>query len=78
MGPGLLLAGCADEEGARRALDNAGYTEIRVYAPPLLHITMCGDNDFYKTRFSAKNVNGKALTGTVCSGQFKGSTIRFD
>jgi major membrane immunogen (membrane-anchored lipoprotein) len=71
----LLLIGCTNSEDAYRALRAQGFTDI--------HITgydrfACSDDDFYHTGFIAINVNGIAVSGTVCSGMFlKNATIRY-
>lgn len=64
-----------DVEGARNALLDQGLTPIEVggYSP-----YSCGEDDFYATKFVAKNANGRVVRGTVCAGYYKGSTIRFD
>lgn len=70
-----LLAGCTDGSTARHALDSAGYTDIRTYGYDWF---ACGQDDFFATRFSAKNPAGKTVSGVVCSGLFfKSATIRF-
>lgn len=71
----LLCAGCTDSDGAINALENEGFTEIRITG---YNVFACSEDDFYHTSFSAKNSNGKTVTGTVCAGMFlKGSTIRY-
>lgn len=64
-----------DPEGAAQTLENAGYevTETGGYG-----WFSCGRGDLWRTDFKAKNQNGKEISGTVCEGLFKGSTIRFD
>ena len=37
----------------------------------------CGEDDTYATGFIAIDPQGKVVEGTVCSGVFKGATIRF-
>lgn len=72
----LLLTACgADPRGAAEALDNAGFTDIQTGG---YSVFACGKGDTYHTAFTAKNPRGKTVTGTVCSGWFKGATIRFD
>lgn len=69
------LTACDDPKAARRALEDAGFTDIETLGASLYG---CGQNDNFNTRFRAKNIRGKTIEGVVCSGWFKGSTIRFD
>jgi hypothetical protein len=68
-------AGCTDPETATRVLDDAGFKNINAdgFAP-----FDCGENDVYRTKFTAQNQNGKTVSGAVCAGLPKNSTIRFD
>lgn len=71
----VLLSGCTDEEGARKALDNEGFTDINFtgYQPGV-----CSDSDANATGFVATNMHGKRVRGVVCSGGWeKGSTVRW-
>lgn len=72
----LLLAGCgADESNSRRTLESSGYTEISItgWAP-----LTCGKDDTFSTGFTAKNPQGRRVSGVVCCGLvFKGCTVRF-
>jgi hypothetical protein len=71
----LMLMGCSDPKEANRVLDNSGYTEIQIHG---WSYWGCGKDDAFTTRFSAKNPNGKVVSGYVCSSWFsKGSTVRF-
>ena len=71
----LLLSACTSEKDANRALNAAGYTEIQVGG---YDFWACGEDDFFHTKFTAKNPAGKNMKGTVCSGLFfKNATIRF-
>jgi hypothetical protein len=38
----------------------------------------CGQEDTFKSKFTAKGSDGTPVSGTVCQGIFKGTTIRFD
>ncbi len=71
----LCLTACSDEPRARSALEDAGFADIEFTG---WSWTSCGREDTYKTHFAATNVRGKRVTGVVCSGWLKGSTIRFD
>lgn len=69
----ITLTGCTDEDGARHALDVSGYTSIEIKG---YGWTGCGKDDSFHTRFSAIGPSGKPVEGVVCSGFFKGGTIR--
>jgi hypothetical protein len=71
----LVLAGCSDPDVARRALDNQGFDHIQTEGYRWFG---CGKDDTYHTGFTATNGKGKTVTGVVCSGWFKGATVRFD
>lgn len=71
----VMLAGCSNSSDARRALDAAGMTNIQTHgwAP-----FACGEGDFFSTKFTATNPQGKQVSGAVCSGLiFKNATIRY-
>lgn len=71
----VALVACTDEDGTRRTLDSAGYTEIQTTGYSWFE---CGKDDSFHTGFRAKNPAGKVVTGTVCCGfATKGCTIRF-
>lgn len=70
-----LCAACSSPEDARRALTGAGYSNIETHGYDFF---ACGQDDFYHTKFSATNPQGKRVDGVVCSGLlFKSATIRF-
>jgi len=70
----LLLAACSDEATARRALNQSGFTAVETtgFAP-----FSCGKDDTFATGFRALGPSGEPVRGAVCSGWFKGATIRF-
>lgn len=71
----VLAAGCTSQSDAQRALSNAGYTDIQAGGYDWF---ACGKDDFYSTKFTAKNPAGQPVNGVVCSGLlFKSATIRF-
>ncbi len=71
-----FAAACSDAKTAARALDDAGYTDIETLGWSLF--AGCGRDDMFTTRFRAKSMKGKTVTGVVCNGWFKGATIRTD
>ena len=69
-----LFTGCTpSDDEMQRTLSDAGYTSIDMHSwAPLV----CADDDWGRT-FTAKNVNGKRVKGTVCCGVvIKACTIR--
>jgi chloramphenicol 3-O-phosphotransferase len=71
----FLLAGCTSSDEAIRALSAAGYTNIQITGYQFLG---CDEKDTFHTGFVARGANGQAIEGVVCSGIFKGATIRTD
>ncbi|UOK16847.1 hypothetical protein [Vibrio phage phiKT1024] len=71
----LGLSGCTDVQGATKTLRQNGYTNVQTHGYGFFE---CSQNDKFATKFSATSPSGHYVTGTVCSGFFKGSTIRFD
>jgi hypothetical protein len=71
-----LASGCTDKDGAKKALEQAGYKQVEIggYAP-----FACSDSDTYATKFKAVGPTGIRVSGTVCAGMFfKGKTVRLD
>lgn len=71
----LSLGACTDADNARRTLDAAGFSDIKIGGYAWL---ACSKGDQLHTSFTAVGPTGKAVSGVVCEGAFKGSTIRFD
>jgi len=70
----LLFVSCTNPDEAKRVLEASGFTHIQITG---YSIGGCAEDDFYHTGFIAIGQNGQAVEGVVCSGLFKGSTIRF-
>lgn len=70
----ITLPGCSDAPVAKRALEGAGYKNIILtgWGP----FAGCSENDTFVTRFTAIGPTGIPVAGVVCSGWFKGATIR--
>lgn len=68
------LTACSSQKDAESALNSAGFTKIETHG---YSVFGCGDDDTFKTKFTAINPAGKQVSGVVCSGWFKGGTIRF-
>lgn len=66
--------GCGVGENGRNAIESQGFTDIKIgdYA-----WFGCGRDDTYQSHFTAKNSNGKSVSGIVCCGILKGCTVRF-
>jgi hypothetical protein len=70
----LTLAGCTSPDRFQQVLVDAGYSNVRTGGYSWLG---CGKGDIYATNFEAVGPTGRPVKGTVCSGFFKGATIRF-
>ena len=70
----LSLTACTNESEAISVLSANGFTDISItgYEP-----FACSKGDDYHTGFRAKSAAGHYVTGAVCGGILKGSTIRF-
>jgi hypothetical protein len=71
----LLLTGCTSANTAQRALSGAGYTKVSLTG---YRFFGCGEEDLYRDGFEAVGPTGQKVTGVVCGGILKGSTIRLD
>lgn len=71
----LALNGCSDPTAATKALDDLGFSDVRLTGYRFLS---CGKDYTFHTGFEARNPRGKPVSGTVCSGWFKGSSVKFD
>lgn len=71
----LLISGCSSTNDATKALKAQGFTDIQTNGRAFF---ACSEDDTFATKFTAKNPKGEIVTGAVCSGWLKGSTIRFD
>jgi len=69
------LTACSNSDDAVRALDGAGYTAVETHGWSAF---ACSRDDFFSTKFTATNPNGKRVSGAVCSGLFfKNAKITF-
>jgi hypothetical protein len=75
LGLAFTLSGCTQPDRTFFTLQDQGYTEIKIGGYGFLR---CSEDDIFATNFTAVNANGARVSGTVCAGIFKGSTIRFD
>jgi len=73
----LLFPSCTDEEGAKMALESQGFDKIEMTGYTFFG---CDEKDTFHTGFKACRgpENTNCTSGVVCSGLFKGSTIRYN
>lgn len=70
-----LLAGCGvNPNEATAALEAQGLTDVKLGGYSLFG---CSEKDTFRSKFEAVGVNGKPVSGVVCSGLLKGVTVRF-
>ena len=69
------LSGCTNEPRTIKVLTDMGYTNVEATGWRMFG---CGEGDFYSTGFVATSVTGATVTGVVCAGLLKGTTVRFD
>lgn len=75
----VVLAGCTDADGARRAVEAQGLKDVKITGYRFWGCSSGKDSDdTYHTGFEAKGPSGQQVTGVVCSGILKGSTVRYD
>lgn len=70
----LSLSACTQETRSRQILESHGYTRVTMtgYKP-----FACSDDDVTHDGFTATSPADHVVSGVVCGGVFKGSTIRF-
>jgi hypothetical protein len=70
----LFLAACTDEPASRKALESQGFTDIRFTG---YEAFACSEDDGFHTGFTAKNPQGRQVSGVVCCGLLKSCTVRW-
>jgi hypothetical protein len=70
----LIVFGCTDADRAYQTLLNAGFSDVEITGYSFFG---CSEDDVFHTKFTARNAHGNYVDGVVCSGWFKGATIRF-
>lgn len=74
--PLLFLVGCGvDVQKGTKAAEATGLTDVKVGSWTFFG---CDEKDSFRSTFTATGVDGKPVSGVMCSGWFKGITIRFD
>lgn len=68
------LAGCTDANSARHTLAGEGYSNVQITG---YRFFTC-DKDGWATGFTATGPSGQPVSGTVCKGFLKASTVRMD
>jgi hypothetical protein len=71
------LTGCGGGNSAKQAVENLGFTEVDISYSLFTTSFRCSDSDDFGYNFTAKNTQGKVVSGYVCNGFLKGSTVRF-
>ena len=69
------LGACTAQDKSMSVLKSQGYTDVQMTGYSFFS---CDKNDTYSDGFTAKSPNGSKVQGAVCSGVFKGYTIRFE
>ena len=70
-----MCVSCSSASDANKVLKSSGFSEIEIEGYTFFG---CGEDDAFHTKFCAKNPKGVRVCGVVCSGWFKGGTLRFD
>ena len=71
----VSICGCTSGDTATRALHGAGYKDVEITG---YRVFGCSEDDNFHTGFEATGSSGQRVSGVVCSGFFKGATIRTD
>lgn len=71
----LMLGACTRADNAHQVLESNGYKNIQMNGYAWFG---CDEKDTFADSFEATSPNGTRVKGVVCSGVFKGSTIRFN
>lgn len=71
----ITLVGCTNSSTAERVLVGAGYKNVTLTG---YRFFGCGEDDLFHDGFEATGPTGQRITGVVCGGILKGSTIRLD
>lgn len=74
----FLLQSCTNKnhfEKGKHQLEMQGYTDIKYTG---YSVFCCDEKDTYSSGFICKDKQGNDVKGCICSGVFKGITIRFE
>lgn len=70
----LTAAACTDDANTIRTLQAYGFTHIQTTG---FEPYACSEDDTFQTGFTARNAQGRTVSGAVCCGMFKNCTVRF-
>ncbi|WP_390586012.1 hypothetical protein [Erythrobacter sp. MTPC3] len=73
--PFFAPVACTSHDRASQTLIAQGYSEVVTTGYAYFD---CGRDDVFATAFKAKSPSGQRVEGAVCSGFFKGNTVRLD
>jgi len=73
--PFVAPVACTSPERATQTLLAQGYTQVETTGYAYFD---CGRDDIFATGFEATAPSGQRVEGAVCSGLFKGNTVRLD
>lgn len=71
----MFFTGNVDTSRALRALGAQGVTNVTLTGYKFFG---CDSREYHSTGFKGTGANGKPVSGVVCSGVFKGVTVRYD
>lgn len=72
----VLLSSCGvDPNAAKRALEAQGISKVEIAGYAWFG---CSKGDTMRSKFTGIGVNGKPVSGVVCGGWLKGTTVRYD
>lgn len=72
----LPLAACSvSQTDADRTLNSMGITDVQLGGYAWFG---CSEDDQIRTKFTGTGVNGQPVSGILCGGFLKGTTVRFD
>lgn len=72
---GLCACFPMSEDRATRAVEASGMHDVKITGTLIFG---CGKEDGIRASFEATNQAGQKVSGVVCGGIFKGSTVRVD
>ena len=71
----FMLASCGvDPVAGERALKAQGVTDVKISGWAWFG---CAEDDSFRSNFTGTGSDGKPVSGTLCSGWFKGITVRY-
>lgn len=70
----LTFVACTDDSRTRDVLEKQGFTDVHVDGYAWM---ACSEDDHFATAFTAKNPQGRTVSGAVCCGAWKNCTVRW-